>query len=237
MKSDLDELIELLEAELKTLEGYIQNFVEESEYLNAHYHSQASYKVQSQLRILYKLRDPFYDDKQRLEQTIKMFNKPDEIAKSPRLQAYYESKIAECQEELKKLNGQKKDSAYDEQRLDDALFKIIEGVYTGFILYLNASDNLSFTFEKVGLEIEISVTVKSILKADVFLTDEEEHTWPINKFKALGFNLNSTGNRFIYRLETNNLNSTLAVKTLLSRVIYDLFNYYELDNPANLMFF
>ena len=108
MKSDLDELIEILEAELKTLEAYIKVSVEESEYLNAHYHSQALFKIQSQLYGLYKLKDPLYNEKQQLEQMKKMFEKTDDTSKSPRLEAYYEIKLKEYEEQLRKLNSQKK---------------------------------------------------------------------------------------------------------------------------------
>ena len=237
MKSDLDELIELLEAELKTLEEYIKVSVEDSEYLNAHYHSQASFKIQSQLYILYKLRDPLYNEKQRLEQTLKIFERKDTDSNTPRLKAYYDSETKKYREKLEKLNEQKCDARYDDQQLDNALFKIVEGKCTGFILYLNASDNLGITFERSGSYIEISLSVKNILKVDIFLTDEEEHTWPVNKFKALGFDLNPGGNNFIYRFSINDFRDALEIKTLLSRLIYDLFSYCELDSPANMMFF
>ena len=90
MKSELDELIELLEAELTTLKDYTKASVEDSEYLNAHYHSQASFKIQSQLGTLYKLRDPLYSEKQRLEQTLRIFEHKDNGLNTPRMNAYYE---------------------------------------------------------------------------------------------------------------------------------------------------
>lgn len=228
----------MLEAESQTLDSYIKASVEESEYLNAHYNSQALFKIQSQLYTLYKLKDPFYEEKQRLEQTMKMFNKPDDTLKPPRLEAYYEIKRKEYGELLRKLRKQKKEPKYDDQKLDDALFKLIEGTHNGFILFLNADNNIGITFEMLATHmLSISVNVKDVFNAEYFFDDGDQQNIPLNKFKGLGFALNANGSKLIYKYDMANFKSAVFLKILLSRIIYDLFTYAELDKPANLVYF
>ncbi|MDB4921175.1 hypothetical protein [Mucilaginibacter sp.] len=181
------------------------------------------------------MKDPFYDEKVQLERMIKIrerFNKDEAI------NAYYKEIIDKDKIKLQKLTDQRSEPFYDDQKIDDALFGLWAGIYRGFILYLNKKDNLSFTFESTDDELlDISISAKSALNVEYFFGDDDEEDRPLNKFKGLGFALNNAGNKLIYKYDMGNFKDAIAVKILLSRIIYDIFTYAELDNPASLMYF
>lgn len=235
MKSDLDELIELYEVERQSLEDSIKDNIEELDYLNAHSNSLALFNVNQKLSVLYKMKDPFYDEKVQLERMIKIqerFNNDETI------NAYYKEIIDKDKSELQKLMDQKSEPLFDDQKIDDALFGLWAGIYRGFVLYLNRKDNLSITFESTDDELlDISISVKSALNVDYFFGDDDEEDNPLNKFKGLGFKLNNAGNKLIYKYDMRNFRDAIAIKVLLSRVIYDVFTYAGLDNPASLVYF
>jgi hypothetical protein len=234
MKSDLDELIELCEVERQLLEDCIKDNVEELDYLNAHSNSRALFKVNQKLSVLNKMKDPFYDEKVQLERMIKIherFNNDETI------NAYYKEIIDKDKSKLQKLMDQKSEPFYDDQKIDDALFGLWAGIYRGFILYLNKKDNLSITFESTDDELlDISIKVKSALNVECFFADDDEEDGPLNKFKGLGFELNNAGNKLIYKYDMKNFKDAITIKVLLSRVIYDVFTYAELDKPASLVY-
>jgi hypothetical protein len=239
MKSDLDELIELCEAEKQSLEDCIKDNTEEYEYLHAHYHSQALFAINHQLQVLYKLRDPFYDEKVQLERMIGLYEKWDKIEGLPNLDSYYEKEIKDNKNKLEELNKQKNKPLYDDQKIDDALFVLLKGDNQGFILFLNKKDNLSFTFElSAGNMLDISISVKSVLNVEYFFDDDDDdEVRPIKKFKGMGFAVNETRNKLIYKYDMKKFKEAGAIKKLLAHIIYDVFRYADLDNPASLVYF
>ncbi|TSD62976.1 hypothetical protein FFF34_018665 [Inquilinus sp. KBS0705] len=237
MQSDIDKLIELLEEEKFFIEQYIKNNIAELEYLHAHIHAKALTKLNIQLQNLKQLKDPFYNKKTDLERQLEFYKKWNEDFDSS-VDMYFERQIAEITEQLKKLDELDNLPQYDDQKLDDAIFNIRAGHHNGFILYLNVKDNLGFTFELTQLDVlSISIDVKSVLNVEYFFEDDDEDEGPINKFKGLEFILNPTGNKLIYKYDMKHFKDAIAIKILLSRIIYDVFTYAELDKPASLVYF
>lgn len=241
MKSDLDELIELFEAEKQLLENCIKENTEEWEYLHAHYHLKALSKVNGQLEILYKLKDPFYQQKNDLERMISMYENLDKsIGLISPLDCYYKKKIVDYKDKLKELDAQKSKPVYDNQVIDEALFNVKEGLYNGFILYLNVKDNLCFNFEIVEVDkLDISISVKNVLNAEYFFFDDEKEDdlSVLDIFVGFGFKINNTGAKLSYRYDMKYFKDAISIKTLLSRIIYEVFKYTELDKPASLIYF
>jgi hypothetical protein len=240
MKSDLDELIELCEAERQLLEDCIKDNTTEWEYLHAYFHSKALFKINNQLRILHKLKDPFYEKKLELERMNEIYKKWDKLKPESAINAYYQKKIEDNKEKLQELNQQKDKTVYDDQKIDDALFNLSEGAYKGFILYLNLKDDLGFTFElSENNMLHISISIKNLLNVEYFFYDDENDggVSPLNIFKGLGFLLNDTGNKLIYKYDMKNFKDAASIKILLSRIIYDIFAYAGLDNTASLVYF
>jgi hypothetical protein len=237
MQSDIDELIELLEEEKLFVVQCIEDNIKEFEYLHAHIHTKALSKLDTQLQVLKQLKDPFYNKKDDLEKQLKLYK----IWKGDidsGIDLYYEKMIAEITEQLKKIAESGNVPLYDDQKLDDALFDIRAGHHDGFILYLNSKDNLGFTFELTQPDVlSISIDIKSVLNVEYFWGDDDEEQNILNKFTSLEFTLNQTGNKLIYRYDMGCFKDALAIKILLSRIIYDIFTYAEMDRPASLVYF
>ena len=238
MKSDLDELIELLEVEAKVIKACIKENIEEWDYLNAHANSRALFKLNQKLSVLHKMKDPYYDEKMNLERMVMIHKKRIELDMDTRLNDYYLERLEKDKNKLQELKDQKSIPIYDDQKIDDALFSIWAGIYKGFILYLNKKDKLTITFESAGNEIiDISISIKSALNVDYFFGDDDEQDRPLNKFKGLGFVLNDIGNKLVYKYNMGDFKDAIAIKILLSRVIFDIFTYAEKDKSASLVYF
>ncbi|WP_454801697.1 hypothetical protein [Mucilaginibacter phyllosphaerae] len=236
MQSDIEILITLLEEEITFVEQCIKDNVDESEYMHAHIHTKALTQLNTQLLILQRLNDPLYNKKAELDMQLRMYKKFEK--NNSDIDGYYEKMIAETTKKLNKLNDADKMPKYDDQKLDDAIFSIRDGRNNGFILYLNVNDNLGFTFELPQPDVlTISIDVKSALNVEYFYGDDEENESPLNKFNGLEFKLNQTGNKLIYKYSMIHFKDAIAIKTLLSRIIYDIFTYAELDKPATLVYF
>jgi hypothetical protein len=192
-------------------------------------------RVNTQLQILKRLKDPFYNKKADLERLLEMYKRFGNTGSD--IDLYSEKMRIEIADELKKLNKSNSKPQYDDQKIDDAIFNIRAGHHNGFILYLNVKDNLGFTFELLQPDmLSISIDVKSALNVEYLFEDDEDEN-PLNKFRGLGFGLNQTGNKLVYKYEMKHFKDAIAIKTLLSRVIYDIFTYAELDAPASLVYF
>lgn len=237
MQSDIDKLIELLEEEKLFVEHCIKDNVDEFEYLHAHIHAKALMRVNTQLQIFKRLKDPLYNKKAELETLLEMYKKWKGDAGSG-IDLYYEKLISEINEQLTTLTESHNIPQYDDQKLDDGIFNIRAGRHNGFILYLNVKDNLGFTFERLQSDVlSISIDVKSVLNVEYFFGDDNEDENPVNKFIGLEFRLNQTGNKLVYKYDMLHFKDAISIKTLLSRVIYDIFTYAELDKPASLVYF
>jgi hypothetical protein len=234
---DIDRIIELLEQEKLFVEQCIKDNVDEFEYLHAHIHGKALTKLNTQLKILKQLKDPLYNKKADLERQLELSKYWNEDV-GLGINMYYEKFIAEITEQLKKLAESDKMPKYDDQKLDDAIFNIRAGHNNGFILYLNVKNNLGFTFELTQPDVlSISIDVKSVLNVGYFFGDDGEDERPLKKFDGVGFRLNKSGNKLVYKYDMRHFKDAIAIKTLLSRVIYDIFTYAELDKPASLVYF
>jgi len=238
MKSDFDALIEFYKKERKFIERCIKDNIREMEYLHAHHHSEALFKINHKLTMLDKTKDPFYDERHMLELTIRMYERSNSKRRNANSDSYFKEIIQEYKDKLQKLNQESKKPIVDDQKIDDALFALLDGTYNGFILYLNARDNLGITFELLMPQLLIiSVGIKEAFNVDYFLDNDDPQNILLNKFKGLGFVLNNTGSKLVYKYDMTNFKDAISIKILLARLIYDIFTYAELDKPASLVYF
>jgi hypothetical protein len=238
MKSDFDTLVEFYKKERKFIEGCIKNNIKEMEYLHAHHHSEALFRIDHKLHVLETSTDPFHDEKRRLELTVIMYERLNRKHQRSNLASYYKKKLDEYKDRLQKLNQESKKPIVDDQKIDDAIFALVDGTYSGFVLYLNAKNNLGITFElHMPLELIISVGVKEVFNIEYFLANDDPENIMLNRFRSLGFALNGTGTKFNYYYDMATFKDAIAIKVLLARLIYDIFTYAELDKPASLVYF
>ena len=241
MKSEINELIEFYESEVIYLEACIAENLKDNEYLIADFHSKALQQVNSQLHKIKKLKYPFYDEIADLKRQIQMYLRFDTDKPIEHKDTYYKKEIAELNAKMQLLQNKNNQLLYDEQKIDDALFRLKNGVNNGFILWLNAKDNLSFTFDLVNHNaLNIEIGLRSVLNIDYYFDDDfvdVEEFRILNMFYNLGFELNSAKNKLVYKYDMKTFKDAGSIKVLLSRIIYEILYFTTLDKPASLIYY
>jgi len=221
-KSDLIELIEYLESEKENLNKQQQDCLSQYDYKGAHYFSIALGEVNRQLEILYNFSDSLYDEKQRLE-NYKSFLKVD----SEGLKKAFSERIKEIEDRIVQLNSSTKDQKLDGQEFDDVIYELIEKQISGFKFHLKRKENCYLDFKLYdNRTILVSTNPLDHLK------DEYAINYLNDKFYALGFVFNAKTSSMEYFYSLEKFKNSIEIKTLTSRIIFDIFYYKELDNPA-----
>jgi len=237
VKSDLDELIESLEIEEQSLNKLIEACLKERDYLGAHYHSIALDKVNHQLQVFNSFKGSLYSAKLGLQM---MMEDLDNINIDPNLAEYvrrhWETRIEEQKEKIAKLSLQKDRPLYDDQKIDDALFDLFNGVCKGFKLILESDESLCLNFEISEINIlNIIVHIPEEMYDDYSLNDYSERTI-VQAFEGLGFKLNDNGD-LAYKYDIRDFKDATIIKMLLARIIYDTLFYGQYANVATLEYY
>jgi len=227
MKSDLDQLIEQYEAEKSAFEQLLKDCLYLQDYLGAHHYSQTLYKIESELYLLYFFKDPLYHDKQALEKMLlRSKGEPNY------LQAFWEERIENEKNRIQKLSEAQDKFFYDTQEIDDGFFRLYEREIKGFKFCLKMKkENLCFDFElseSYVLNILVRITQVSN-NTDIF------DQYILKGFKRLGFKLNDEGNLLNYQYNMYGFKEAIFLKTLLARIIYEVYGYRSFDS-AYLLF-
>jgi hypothetical protein len=231
MKPELDLLIELLEIEKQSLESLIKENLAEHEYLNVHHYGEALMRVNGQLYLFNCFKDPFYEREQRLE---RMLNH-DKIDDSPFLKSFWKKTIADEKEEIKKLRNQTGNYFNDAQEIDDALFDLLGGKFSRFRLCFSHRGE-SFYLE-FRMEDERFLNISTELSNLVNVNDPDDpESNQLHLFRNLGFKLSEENDLLIYRYDMCGTKDVIAIKTMLSRIVYDI-GYYGDERTAKLEFF
>lgn len=207
MKSDLDQLIEILEAEKKSLKRQIKDCISEFDYLLAYYHSEALSELSTRLNNLYLFKDPLYNEKLhwkaiKLRTEKRYFSEIKDKKLRSRMQERWKERIVE---EEKKLREQEKKTSHffaDGQEIDDALFKLYNKECNAFQIIFGgdyAEKILLFSLE--GNILFIELTFLEIHGDPDFVLDNRIPD-PIS---GAGFNFDSERKAWIYKYDMTNL--------------------------------
>jgi len=223
MKSDLNLLIEYYEDEKRSLESSIKTYLKEQDYLYAHYHQEALWRLNVTLGTLRYFKDPLYYEKQELKRIT-------EWTKGRKIKSYvksaYQERLIEKENSLNKKSG-----VYyfnDDQIIDDALFNLHEGRCKQFRLCLSKPNALYLYFELQTRQILcISIMTKTIL--DMYGYDEDDYNKNDNEgqffvLRNLGFKWSNDLNKIIYLFDMAEFKDAIAIKILLARIAYEVFN-------------
>lgn len=223
----LTELIDLLEDEGLRLETIMKACVAESDYKHAHKYQKALHKVNRQLQTLNGLQDPSYKEKSMLKHTQEIYIKYLADPKYAGMTDYFLDKMNETQQKLYIPSASP--PQYDTQEIDDALFQLVEKKITGFKFNLQKQSNLYLRFQLIGHSLKLSITpFKELMNEDVLYKEEKK------ALKSLGFT-NSLGKEYLYcMVDVSRFKDALAIKTLLARIVFEVFFYRELDRPATI---
>ncbi|HMF71955.1 MAG TPA: hypothetical protein VK616_10795 [Flavitalea sp.] len=102
----LDILITLYEDEKCRPQKLIDECLQESEYLMAHYHLQALYILNGRLQTLNNIANKYYDKKDSRKRTIGFLEERIESEGSDDMREYYKNVLRLAKEELDSLNSQ-----------------------------------------------------------------------------------------------------------------------------------
>lgn len=233
MKSDLEELIDAYQEEKTELEKQISEYVEEGDYLYAHYHNKALKMLNKTLDALKTLHNPVYRNILDEETGIKNCNKmlaSRDYNVSNDFKAYLDNilrlKITESEEKIRKLKSTEIQSHYDSQEVDDALFSLVNGAVKKFTLYFKSAYDVPIKFEIIDNAIEIRL----VLNDEVDVRKQKK----INQLVHSGFSLQN--NEWVYQYLLNRFKDGLEIKMMLSHLIYDIFNYDSRHDVAELIY-
>ena len=139
---------------------------------------------------------------------------------------HFEEKRKQLDEQIRILNEKPKEQRLDGQEFDDAIYELIEMKIAGFKFHLIKNDNLYIDFQLQG-ENKIFISINPDVRSghhDIFHVKQ--------KLLALGFIYNKEKDYIEYFYDLSTFKNSFAIKILVSRIVFDVFYYQSLDNPA-----
>ena len=233
MDNQLTILISLYEEEKLRLEKCIKECLAESEFLFAHYHSNALHQITGRLRTLHNIGDKFYDDKQFSLWRIGVIENLMETTKYDVVKKNLAKEFAEVKDGLERLNASATKEPLQNQTsiLDEVLTNLLDRKIKNLKLILKKSDNffLAFTYSSRRLQVVI-FHVKQLGKK--WILSEER----IETLKNLGFCLSENGSRLVLTLIGEKQEILKALKIILAKIVFELFYFKEFENESFIQF-
>lgn len=224
MKSDLDQIIEYFESEKQLLELSIKENLAEYDYLYAHYQQEGLWRLNSHLNTLKQFRDPLFNKKRDIESSIEWMSRFENTDSG----RFYKRNIAERKLALEKLSRDRVIEYFnDSQVIDEALFDLYERRIRKFRLCLNEEDNFNIDFEITGELLRITHQPdfeSSNYDYAIHFGDDDDDAYrhPLEK---LAFEWSADNKVLVYHYDIKEFREALPVKILLSRIIYEKFNF------------
>ncbi|HJR99396.1 MAG TPA: hypothetical protein VJ780_00560 [Flavobacterium sp.] len=232
-KNQLNVLISLYEDEKVQLQKLIDECLVETEYLMAHYHSQALYQLNGRLQTLHNIDDKLYDEKYFRQRGINGLQKQIDAENSEYMKEYLENRLQREKEELEKLNQIPKQATlpYNETLLDETIKKMIDKKIKNLKLILKKTDNLLLSFSYSNKILKVSLPyVKQHTKKWILYDDN------INSFKNLGFDLVQNETKLVLTITGDKEEILYRMKIILSKIVFEIFYFKEFDNESYIQF-
>lgn len=235
MKSDLEELIEAYELEKAQLEKQISKYVEEADYIYAHYHNKALRKINRTLDILKDIQNPFYrlisEEKSKAKNISKMLVSEEYKKYFDRLGSnFFAETLQEGENKITEWKRAAVSPIYDSQEIDNALFDLVNGIVKGFNLYFKSRPDIFARFILKNHIIEITL----LYDTEDPYGDYRSVYGSGKEIKALGFIFEKE--QWIYYYHFDQFKDALEIKILLARLIYDVFNYDRRFDSARIVY-
>lgn len=233
MDNQLKLLISLYEEERTQLQKWITEYLQEGEYLMAHYHSEALYQLNGRLKTLYNIDDKLFDEKNLKQRIIDNIQRRVETESSDYMKEYYIKEIQLAKEELEKLNLIPQKAMYlnNASLLNETLEKLLNKKVKNLKLILNKADNLllAFNYSKKVLKVTLPYLKQHIKKW--ILYDEN-----INTLKNLGFGLDKNETKLVLKLTGEKEVILNRLKIILSKIVFEIFYFKDFKNESYLTF-
>ena len=150
MDNQLKLLISLYEEEKIQLQILIDEYLAETDYLLAHYHSQALFQLNGRLQTLKNIDDKLFDQKDFKRRLIDTLQIQVENESSEFMKEFYLNDIQRIKKELECLNQISKSEklSSNEILLDETLKKLLNSKIKNLKLILKKTDNLFVTIQE-----------------------------------------------------------------------------------------
>lgn len=226
-------LISLYEEEKVRLQKMIEECLLETEYLMAHYHSQALYHLNRGLQTLKNIDDKLFDEKDSRQRRIDGLQKQLEAESSDYMKQYYVEELQRAKEEFEKLNQIPKPATVpdNESLLDETLKNLVDKKIKNLKLILKKADNLFLGFSYSKKVLKVTLPSVKQHKNKLILHDEN-----INSFKNLGFSFAESETKLTLTLTGDKEDILNRLKLVLSKVVFEIFYFKEFDNESYIEF-
>ncbi len=233
MENRIQLIIAQCEEEKLQLQQWIKEFLAESDYLAAHYHSQALYRLNHQLYTLRSIDDKLYEQKFFREHRIEGLKRMVENEKFAHARDFFEQEILNTLKEIEDLNKtpSQEISKDDETILEQALKDLIDKKIKNFKLILNKKNNLLLRFSYSNKKLNVSLPYVKHHVKKFLLTDEK-----IDVLKRLGFDLSD--NQTVFSLIINDEKEKIIVRlrSILVKIVFEVFHYKDFKNESYIQF-
>jgi hypothetical protein len=225
-------LISVYEEEKIRLQKLIDACIAETEYLMAHYHSEALHQLNGRLQTLNNIDDNLYDEKESRQRWINDLQKKIEAESLTNMKEYLEKRLQHEKEALERLNQTPKQATPGhETLLDETLKKLVDKKIKNLRLVLKKTDNLylRFSYSKKVLKLTLPY-VKQHTKKWIL---NEDH---INAFKNIGFELAESETKLCLTLTGDKEDILNRVQLILSKIVFEIFYFKEFANESYIQF-
>lgn len=214
----LDELIQILEEEKKLLKRTVKEQLEEGEYSVAHKYSKGLAEVERKLHVLYHFRDPYKDIREVLEREKKpLLDMLEKSKYNEFLTDYYLDLLNRLKKELGPVPDEL-EPFEDSQHIDDAFFDLTWGEIQSFKLVFT-DEKLEMRFERQdGNMLTWSIGPVKVMRKSRVVTKKGRRA-----LENMGFSWDAEGDRYVYQYDLSTFKDALAIKTLIARLVYDIF--------------
>ena len=233
MNDQLTLLLSLLEEEKLQLQARIDAYLAESDYLLAHYLSEALYQLNGRLQILRSMEDKKYPQKESLRKTIHFFENRIAMENSTPLKEVFEKLLMETKEKLDRLHSAPNKSEIREEAslVKNACIDLLENKIKSFRLVLKKSANLliEFRYRKKTLQLRLP-NIKLHIRKQVI---DEIH---IQRLQNLGFILSATKSNLQINVTGSKEDILVRLLIILSIITFEIFSYSEFEGESYILF-
>jgi hypothetical protein len=142
------------------------------------------------------------------------------------IESLYKDDIAEKKQELEKLNKNPIHKYFnDSQVIDEALFDLYEKRIKKFRLCLSKEDNFNIDFEVTGDRLRITHQPDFESRNYDYSIDFDDDTADRHSLEKIGFEWSTDRKVLVYHYDIKEFKEAMPVKILLSRIVYEKFNF------------
>lgn len=218
--SDLETLLTFYQLEKLNLERLIAECVIEEEFQIATYYSNALQQVKHTIRTFQNLADSEHDRKEWIKEKIAISEKERINSMHTSFYELQTQQINQLKEELIKLEVPQKETKIADD-FEHIFYDLADGLIKGFRFYLKKEDDMYLLFTKYADTIFISFGSGDENEPGYF--DHLIH------LKSLGFHFNESKRCFEYEYNLQIFKNTLFIKTLVARIVFEVFYFKTLD--------